>query len=381
MVSYKCTICCKIFNHKYNYLRHKKRIYSCKKTVKKNIDLKKTVKFTKNNTKKMTHVIKTSGLKTYPKNTQNPSHFIPSKKQVKVTHTVKTKKNGWDKKNPYFENFEKTTDIFFNEGGQNEKNKIDIEKNIKSFKCTWCDRIYKHKYHRTRHYKTCKAKKYDEESVMQINELQTQLDLLKKKNNIDEIIKVKENQNIVVTNNIVINNDNSINKDNSINDNSINDNSINDNSTKINVVAYGKENMANIPNSVKKAILNKGFRAVEALTRYTHLNKNFPENHNIYNSNLKNSLLNVYSGDKWLVQDEKDIIDDIYDIKKCHLEDWAEELIDDIGSMTKKKINRYLDYSGDDDVMKTIKRQLSLLLYNYKEIVFKTIKEKNLHKK
>ena len=351
MVSYKCTTCSKIFNHKHNYLRHKKRKYPCKKMVKKNIDLKKHIKLNKNKPKKVTINAKLNDEKNDKILLTNFTHFKNKKQPKKVnkvdTTSEKLTDSKMSKKKVFFKNkpFSNASKKTF-KGGQKFKNKNSINK---KYKCYFCSKMFIRKYNLQRHVKVCANKNTTELKKTEINQL---LSLFNKKK--------------TIVNNIVINNI---------------DNSINDNSTKINVVAYGKENMANIPNSVKKAILNKGFRAVEALTRYTHLNKNFPENHNIYNSNLKNSLLNVYSGDKWLVQDEKDIIDDIYDIKKCHLEDWAEELIDDIGSMTKKKINRYLDYSDDDDVMKTIKRQLSLLLYNYKEIVFKTIKEKKLHKK
>lgn len=214
-----------------------------------------------------------------------------------------------------------------------------IKNEDNKFECKLCSRSYKHRYTTFRHLKKCK------------------------KNN-KHMITLQQNQ---------INNSN--NKMNSDIHNSIVGSTISvTNNNIINILPFGKENM-DIPNEIKKLILNKGFKAVGALTKYIHLNKNKPENHNLYKTNLKNKLLNVYNGDQWLVQTEDDVIDDVYVLKKAHLEEWFEELCGEITGITEKKINRFFDHSDDVVVANKIKTDIRLMLYNYKGRVLKTIKK------
>ena len=44
-----------------------------------------------------------------------------------------------------------------------------------------------------------------------------------------------------------------------------------------------------------------------------HFNPTKPENHNIYISNLKNNYVMIYNGNKWLIRDRDDSIQDIID--------------------------------------------------------------------
>ena len=47
-----------------------------------------------------------------------------------------------------------------------------------------------------------------------------------------------------------------------------------------------------------KTIFHKGFKSVENLTKSLHFDKNRPENHNIYISNIKDNYVMMYDGDR-----------------------------------------------------------------------------------
>lgn len=229
-----------------------------------------------------------------------------------------------------------------------------IIKNNNKYECRLCNKAYVNKCHAYRHNKKCRE---TNSHIIKQKESDKKHKLLITKNKINKI-----------------NSNNKINKVNSDNyNNSIvgNNNTINN---YITILPFGKENM-DIPDDIKKLILNKGFKAVEALTMYTHLNKNRPENHNVYKTNVKNKLLNVYNGKRWLVKDEEDVIDDVYVLKKAHLEDWLEEFCHELTGVANKKVNRFFDHSEDETVANKIKKDIKLMLYNYRDRVLKTIKE------
>ena len=59
-----------------------------------------------------------------------------------------------------------------------------------------------------------------------------------------------------------------------------------------------------------------------------HFNPNKPENNNIYISNLKNKYIMLYDGNKWIIDNEDNIIDELIDVNefilKHKLEEWLE---------------------------------------------------------
>ena len=171
-----------------------------------------------------------------------------------------------------------------------------------------------------------------------------------------------------IKNNIAINNVNITNNINMVNSN----NRVINNTIKL--VKFGEEDLNKISDKVYKMILNKGFQSVPELIKQIHFNDNIPENHNMYISNTRSNNINVYDGDKFILMDQNDIIDALYDEKTFHLEEKYENY-SDLPEATKKKFNRFLKNKDDDKhkalLFKTIKR----ILYNNRKVAIKTRKE------
>ena len=62
-------------------------------------------------------------------------------------------------------------------------------------------------------------------------------------------------------------------------------------------------------------IMNRKYRSIEELVTKTHFDKNKPENHNIYISNLHDKYIMVHDGYKWNIKTRGNILDELYDEK------------------------------------------------------------------
>ena len=116
-----------------------------------------------------------------------------------------------------------------------------------------------------------------------------------------EIVQIKNlNYNI---------NKGTINKAENIKNNNIN-NTIDQSQTfNVQLVAYGKEDYDKLSDKEYQIIINKGFKSVQELVKTLHFNKNYPENHNIYISNLRDNYVMVYDGKQWEVKNRKETIE------------------------------------------------------------------------
>ena len=218
--------------------------------------------------------------------------------------------------------------------------------NLKKYRCNYCNNLFTTNSHLRRHEKNnCKILKEQKKLNKKIIKL--------------EIENKKLTKQITKINNI---NNNTINSNNKI---------INNN---IKLVKFGDEDLNKISDKVYKMILNKGFQSVPELIKQIHFNNNIPENHNMYISNSRSNDINIYDGDKFVLIDQIDIIDSLYDEKTGHLEEKYENY-NDLPNSTKKKFNRFLNNKDDEKhkliLFKTIKR----LLYNNRTIPIETRKK------
>src|SRR5439155_11841978 len=98
------------------------------------------------------------------------------------------------------------------------------------------------------------------------------------------------------------------------------------NNNNFNLVAFGKEELETIiSDAMSKKILFKGFKAVFNLIEYVHFNKNKPEYHNCYISNMRDKYGLIYDGKQWKLSEMEDIIDTLKEDKKLFLENKFEE--------------------------------------------------------
>jgi len=138
------------------------------------------------------------------------------------------------------------------------------------------------------------------------------------------------------------------------------------------IIAYGKEDLSYIMEKDFKQILNKGFKSVPNLVEFIHFNKNKPENHNVYISNMRDNYVLIYDGEKWQLKERDDVLQEMIENKTDILSEKFDELINQLDESTTKKFRRFLDEKDEDKIVSQIKKDLKMLLYNNKKIPEKT---------
>ena len=111
----------------------------------------------------------------------------------------------------------------------------------------------------------------------------------------EEIMKLKTHK---INKKTIINNSNN-NSNNNIQQNIHNE---------IKILAYGKEDLSYITNENYSLILNKGFKSIPHFIEYIHFNKDKPENQNIYISNMRDTHLLIFDGEKWQLKEKDDVL-------------------------------------------------------------------------
>ena len=224
-------------------------------------------------------------------------------------------------------------------------------------KCDFCGKLFVQKCSLNRHVKkSCKIKKQqDIEKEHTIEKIIEELEQIKQeneklKNNINKSTKIKN-----ITNNN--NSNNTINND-------------------IKLVVFGHENMELLKDNHIKWLLNKGYQSVPELTKLIHFNKNKPEYHNVYISNMRDKHLQLYKGDQWVLEEKTPIIDQIFHDKKDFLIEKYDEMRKILPVHVKRKFDRFINDHEKKQVILDTKHNIELVLYNKRDIVIAT-KNKN----
>lgn len=245
--------------------------------------------------------------------------------------------------------------------------------------CQYCHKIFTRPYNLTIHLKnSCRAKKiqdnqkeellrnlieemkrqnqemaYIKKEVKRKDDHVTNLKLELNKLRLENVKHIQNNNNITIQNNI--------NKQQNI--------QINNN---IKLLAFGKENIGYLIDDIYKQILNKGFKSVPTLVEHVHFNRDIPENHNVYISNIQTNYALVYDGNNWKLMERDGILQQLVDDKTEILSEKFYKLVTDLDESTVRKFQRFLDHNDEDNVIFAIKNDLKLLLYNNKNIPERT---------
>ena len=145
-------------------------------------------------------------------------------------------------------------------------------------------------------------------------------------------------------------------------------NNTQNNFNNIKLVAFGQEDLSYITDHVNKRMINKGFQSVPKLVEFVHFNKNKPEHHNVYISNMRDNYAMIFDGKKWRLNDRTEVIDQLMDDKKFYLLEKFDELIEYLDEPTIKKFKRYIEQQDDENVKNNIKKEIKFILYNNKNI-------------
>ena len=94
----------------------------------------------------------------------------------------------------------------------------------------------------------------------------------------------------------------------------------------------------------------------------------------MYISNSRSNDINIFDGDKFILMDQYDIIDSLYDEKTYQLEEKYENY-NDLPETTKKKFNRFLKNKDDEHHKALLFRTIKRILYNNRKIAIETRKK------
>lgn len=268
-------------------------------------------------------------------------------------------------------------------------------------KCQYCEKVLCTYNNLRSHENICKSKPKSEPvniNILEVPNKEEEMEIMKMK--FEELIKQMEIQNkqwqeqqnikwqelqnklIEKIQNIDEKNkshiqDNSNNINSNCNSNNNNSNNVIGNINNFNIIAYGKETCEHISDNMFKQIIDKGFKSVPYLVEQIHFNKDKPENHNVYISNMRDNYALVYDGTKWILNEKEAILEDIMDAKSYLLTDKYSELKYNSEDYASVKFERFLSECDTSIVKEQMKEDIKLSLYNNKAIPEATKKQVN----
>lgn len=158
------------------------------------------------------------------------------------------------------------------------------------------------------------------------------------------------------------------------NNNNNNIKNIANNQYDIKIIAFGEENLYNrIGDDLAKKFISKGYQSVLHLIDYVHFNKDHPELQNVFISNKKNDVAQVFNGSYWEDRPKKDVIEQMFDDKQCFLLDMYNELKPTLPPNARAKFERFMN-EDNAEIINGLKREIKLYLYNKKNIPMDTKK-------
>lgn len=177
-----------------------------------------------------------------------------------------------------------------------------------------------------------------------------------------EIVKTNntETGNIINSNNTNTNSNNStVNSHNTINYN-------------ITINKFGDEDRSFLTEENIKNILNRGFQSIPDLITQTHFNINHPENHNVYITNLSKKTILIYNGERWILTNRDEIIEELLHSNKDFIIDNYDELKNKLTIYAVNRLDRFINEIGNPEYLLQLKDTIQMILYNFRDVVENT---------
>jgi hypothetical protein len=219
----------------------------------------------------------------------------------------------YNKKNPCVK---KINNIIINDDIKKIPEILPINEVQNSNQCLYCGLILSRKDHLTRHINnTCKVKKIKNEEKENIFKILLQ----KEKENEEQKETIKELKEIIKDQNDKINKILDKITTKNINKGIINNNNIVIASEKL--LKFGEENIKNMDPNLFLTALNKiGKSCFIEMAKNIYNNPKYPENQNIYISDLSRNKFMAYDGKKWKLENRLKILSDIGDKLKQYID-------------------------------------------------------------
>ena len=220
------------------------------------------------------------------------------------------------------------------------------------YTCQYCDKKIIRKDHYSRHLiKYCKEKqKIDQNKTI---ETDTLLELTNKINKLDKIVTDIQSE-IHDTANTNVYNTN-----------------VTNNLTNITINVYGSEDMSHLTDDDYKIVFNKFRSCIPLFIQMKHYDRRKPTNGNIFISNIKSEHLMLYKGNKWIVANQAETIQDMYDSNCEYLIDKFETMKDHLDKITLMRFNKFIDQYEDKKLIKKSSKDIKYILYNNRDMLFR----------
>ena len=151
------------------------------------------------------------------------------------------------------------------------------------------------------------------------------------------------------------------------------------NTVNINIHAYNDHDVEHLGDIDFKASLNRMIMCVPELVKRSHLNKDHPEYHNMYITNLRNNRIMAYDGEQWNVYNKNRLLDELIQNKELSIEEWLgiiKEKDPEAYEKYSKKYQNYEKLRDQEGVKEQIIEELEFQLFNYKYLGQENNKEK-----
>ncbi len=259
------------------------------------------------------------------------------------------------------------------------------------YKCNYCDKEYSRTNLVKDHVDSCieKYKKELEYKNKALEENKKELEELKKMYN--NLLSNNQSTTATTTTTPVIpqsipsniNNDNSIHNSttNNTTDNSTTNNTtdnsttINDNSTNtvnnICIIKFGEEDLSKINQQEINKILKSGFMANQESFKLVNCNPRIPEQMNAYITNLRAPYAYVYDGEKFVVKDVNQVLDDIIINRAGDIQELYQKNHTKLSPVQQKSIQGLLKKikENDKNLINEDKKEIKIAMYNNKESI------------
>ena len=272
--------------------------------------------------------------------------------------------------------------------------------------CKYCNKMLSRYDNLKRHIVTCKVKKLKEEEKENIfkellNKEQMKNNELQQRNNVIErlekenreckrkITELEKQMSLIITKNVSKN----------VSKNNCHNKTQNIQINNINIVDHGKEDFDKINYKVfTDAMLKTGPLLFEKLTKGIHFNPDYPENQNIYISDINREKVMIYNNKRWILENydnlypnfisrilefgytKEKFMDECFENGKLNqtgidiiknkmqwirlIDDYTEEEIDeDI------KMKEFREKHDKKEIEKRVKNQIKKTMYNNKDMV------------